>query len=145
MLRKIIEFSLLRRPMVLAVLFIFIVGGFIAFHQLNIEAYPDPSPPMAEIITQYPGQSAEEIERYVTIPVEIGMAGIPGLEHVRSISLYGLSSVKVQFSYDTDYYFALQQVLNRLNNLTLPNNVQPLFLRKALSERYSVINLSVRD
>src|SRR5207245_9227377 len=79
----------------------------------------------AEIITQYPGQSAEEIERYVTIPVEIGMAGIPGLEHVRSISLYGLSSVKVQFSYDTDYYFALQQVLNRLNNLTLPNNVQP--------------------
>jgi len=125
MLRKIIEFSLLRRPMVLAVLLIFIAGGFIAFHQLNIEAYPDPSPPMAEIITQYPGQSAEEIERYVTIPVEIGMAGIPGLEHVRSISLYGLSSVKVQFSYDTDYYFALQQVLNRLNNLTLPNNVQP--------------------
>ena len=125
MLRKIIEFSLLRRPMVLAVLFIFIAGGFIAFHRLNIEAYPDPSPPMAEIITQYPGQSAEEIERYVTIPVEIGMAGIPGLEHVRSISLYGLSSVKVQFSYDSDYYFALQQVLNRLNNLTLPNNIQP--------------------
>src|SRR5881296_238365 len=125
MLRKIIEFSLLRRPMVLAVLFIFIVGGFIAFHQLNIEAYPDPSPPMAEVITQYPGQSAEEIERYVTIPIEIGMAGIPGLEHVRSISLYGLSSVKVQFSYDTDYYFALQQVLNRLNNLTLPNSIQP--------------------
>jgi heavy metal efflux system protein len=125
MLRKIIEFSLLRRPMVLAVLFIFMAGGFIAFHRLNIEAYPDPSPPMAEIITQYPGQSAEEIERYITIPVEIGMAGIPGLEHVRSISLYGLSSVKVQFSYDTDYYFALQQVLNRLNNLTLPNNIQP--------------------
>ena len=125
MLRKVIEFSLLRRPMVLAVLFMFIAGGFVAFHHLNIEAYPDPSPPMAEIITQYPGQSAEEMERYVTIPIEIGMAGIPGLEHVRSISLYGLSSVKVQFSYDTDYYFALQQVQNRLNNLTLPNNIQP--------------------
>jgi cobalt-zinc-cadmium resistance protein CzcA len=125
MLRKLIEWSLMRRSMVLAVLVLFLGAGGAAFHRLNIEAYPDPSPPMMEIITQSPGQSAEEIERYITIPIEIAVAGLPGLQHVRSISLYGLSSVKVQFSYDTDYYFALQQVLNRLNTLTLPNNAQP--------------------
>lgn len=112
--------------MVLAVLLVFLGAGLIAFRRLNIEAYPDPSPPMMEIITQSPGQSAEEIERYVTIPIEIAVAGMPGLQYVRSVSLYGLSSVKVQFSYDTDYYFDLQQTLNRLNTLpSLPNNAQP--------------------
>jgi heavy metal efflux system protein len=125
MLRKLIEWSLTRRSMVLAVLGLFLGAGMVAFHRLNIEAYPDPSPPMVEIISQSPGRSAEEIERYITIPIEIAVAGLPGLQHVRSISLYGLSSVKVQFAYDTDYYFALQQVLNRINTLTLPNNVQP--------------------
>ncbi|MGH9823316.1 MAG: efflux RND transporter permease subunit, partial [Blastocatellia bacterium] len=113
MLRGLIEFSLARRSMVLAILILFVGTGLVAFHRLNIEAYPDPSPPMMEIITQSPGQSAEEIERYITIPVEIAMAGMPGLEHVRSISLYGLSDVKVQFSYESDDSFALQQVLNR--------------------------------
>jgi cobalt-zinc-cadmium resistance protein CzcA len=97
----------------------------VAFHQLNIEAYPDPSPPMMEILTQVPGQSAEEIERYITIPIEVAVAGMPGLQYVRSISLYGLSSVKVQFAYGTDYYFDLQQTLNRLGTVTLPNNAQP--------------------
>jgi cobalt-zinc-cadmium resistance protein CzcA len=125
MLKKVIEFCLIRRSMVLAVVVFFLAAGFVAFHRLNIEAYPDPSPPMMEVITQSPGQSAEEVERYITIPIEIAVAGLPGLQHVRSISLYGLSSVKVQFSYDTDYYFALQQVLNRLNTLNLPNNAQP--------------------
>ena len=125
MLRKVIEFALVRRAMVLAVLLLFLGAGAVAFHRLNIEAYPDPSPPMVEIITQSPGQSAEEIERYITTPIEIAVAGLPCLQHVRSISLYGLSSIKVQFAYDTDYYFALQQVINRLNMLTLPNNVQP--------------------
>jgi cobalt-zinc-cadmium resistance protein CzcA len=125
MLNKAVEFCLMRRSMVLAVVVFFLAAGFVAFHRLNIEAYPDPSPPMMEVITQSPGQSAEEVERYITIPIEIAMAGLPGLQHVRSISLYGLSSVKVQFSYDTDYYFALQQVLNRLNTLNLPNNAQP--------------------
>ncbi len=112
--------------MVVGVLLVFLGSGVVAFRRLNIEAYPDPSPPMMEIITQNPGQSAEEIERYITVPIEIAVAGMPGLQYVRSISLYGLSSVKVQFAYDTDYYFALQQTLNRLNALTsLPNNVQP--------------------
>jgi len=126
MLKKIIDFSLRRRTMVLAILILFLAAGLFAFYRLNIEAYPDPSPPMMEIITQSPGQSAEEIERYITIPIEIAMAGMPGLQHVRSISLYGLSDVKVQFAYDSDYYFSLQQVLNRLSTLTLPGGVQPV-------------------
>ena len=112
--------------MVVAALIFFLAGGIVAYRRLNIEAYPDPSPPQMEIITQVAGQSAEEIERYITIPIEIAMAGMPGLEHVRSISLYGLSDIKVQFSYSSDYYFAQQQVLNRLNTLQLPNNAQPL-------------------
>lgn len=126
MLKQVIAGALTRRTMVLAVLVLFLGAGVVAFQHLNIEAYPDPSPPMMEILTQSPGQSAEEMERYITIPIEIAVAGLPGLQHVRSISLYGLSSVKVQFAYDTDYYFDLQQVLNRLNALTLPNNVQPV-------------------
>ena len=127
MLKGILQFSLTRRPMILAVLLAFLAAGAWAFHQLNIEAYPDPSPPMMEIITQNPGQSAEEIERYITIPIEVGVAGMPGLRHVRSISLYGLSVVRVQFSYETDYQYALQQTLNRLAALpTLPNNAQPV-------------------
>ncbi len=125
MLKRIIEVSLARRAMVLAVLVFFLGAGAVAFHRLNIEAYPDPAAPMVEVIAQSPGQSAEEIERYITIPIEIAVAGLPGLQYVRSISLYGLSDVKVQFAYDTDYYFDLQQVLNRINALTLPNNVQP--------------------
>jgi heavy metal efflux system protein len=125
MLRRVIEVALVRRAMVLAVLVLFLAFGAVAFHWLNIEAYPDPAPPMVEIITQSPGQSAEEIERYITIPIEIAVAGLPSLQHVRSIALYGLSDVKVQFAHDTGYYFDLQQVLNRLNTLSLPNNVQP--------------------
>src|SRR6516165_2935289 len=105
-MKRIIEFALTRRSMVLIVLLIFLGAGILAFLRLNIEAYPDPSPPMMEIITQSPGQSAEEIERYITIPIEIAMAGMPGLQHVRSISLYGLSDVKVQFAYGSDYYFS---------------------------------------
>src|SRR5215471_4120959 len=123
--------------MVVAALIFFLAGGIVAYRRLNIEAYPDPSPPQMEIITQVAGQSAEEIERYITIPIEIAMAGMPGLEHVRSISLYGLSDVKVQFSYDSDYYFAQQQVLNRLNTLQLPNNAQPqLSPESAVGEVY---------
>jgi len=125
MLRKVIEVSLAQRTMVLAVLVCFLGAGAVAFHQLNIEAYPEPSPPMMEIITQNPGQSAEEIELYTTISIKIVVAGLPGLQYVRTTSLYGLSNVKVQFAYGTDYYFDLQQVLNRLNTLTLPNDVQP--------------------
>src|SRR5881394_2245354 len=102
------------------------VGGLIAFRQLNIEAYPDPTPPMVDIVTQSPGLSSEEIERYITIPIETQVAGIKNVRTIRTISLYGLSDVKLQFSFDFTYDEALQQVLNRLSQLApLPGNVQP--------------------
>lgn len=103
-----------------------LAGGLIAFKQLNIEAYPDPTPPMVDIVTQSPGLSAEEIERYITIPIETQVAGIKNLRTIRTISLYGLSDVKLQFSFDYTYDEALQQVLNRLSQLApLPGNVTP--------------------
>ncbi len=103
-----------------------IIGGLLAFRQLNIEAYPDPTPPMVDIVTQSPGLSSEEIERYITIPIETQVAGIKNLRTIRTISLYGLSDVKLQFSFDYTYEEALQQVLNRLSQLgPLPGNVQP--------------------
>ncbi len=79
-------------------------GGLYAYKQLDIEAYPNPVPPLVEIITQPDGWSAEEVERYVTIPLEIGLAGMPGLDHIRSQSLFGLSDVKCYFKWGTDYY-----------------------------------------
>src|SRR6201994_1537683 len=101
-------------------------GGLLAFRQLNIEAYPAPPPPMVDIVTQSPGLSAAEIERYITIPIETQVAGIKNLRTIRTISLYGLSDVKLQFSFDYTYDEALQQVLNRLSQLApLPGNVLP--------------------
>src|ERR1700754_5126054 len=103
-----------------------LVGGVFAFQHLNIEAYPDPTPPMVDIVTQSPGLSSEEIERYITIPIETQVAGIKNLRTIRTISLYGLSDVKLQFSFDYTYDEAQQQVLNRLSQLApLPGNVQP--------------------
>src|SRR5258708_2806945 len=103
-----------------------LIGGLIAFRQLNIEANPDPTPPMVDIVTQSPGLSAEEIERYITIPLEVQVAGIKNLNIIRTISLYGLSDVKLQFSFDFTYDQALQQVLNRLSQLApLLNSAQP--------------------
>lgn len=103
-----------------------LVGGLFAFRHLNIEAYPDPTPPMVDIVTQSPGLSSEEIERYITIPIETQVAGIKNLRTIRTISLYGLSDVKLQFSFDYTYDEALQQVLNRLAQLPpLPGSVQP--------------------
>src|ERR1017187_6022586 len=94
-----------------------IIGGLVAFQQLNIEAYPDPTPPMVDVVTQSPGLSAEEIERYITIPIEAQLAGLPQLQTIRTISLYGLSDVKLQFTFDFTYEQALQQALNRLSAL----------------------------
>ena len=125
-MRQIVAFSLQRRPLVILLFFTFIVVGLVAFTKLNIEAYPDPVPPQVVIITQNPGQSAEEIERYVSIPVEVAMAGLPNLTSVRSTSLFGLSDVRVQFNFNYTYDQALQQVLNRLGQLDgLPEGVQP--------------------
>jgi len=103
-----------------------LAAGLIAFSKLNIEAYPDPVPPLVDVITQSAGQSAEEIERYITTPLEVQLAGIPHLTAMRTISLFGLSDVKLQFTYDYSYQEAEQQVLNRLSQLpALPNGAQP--------------------
>jgi heavy metal efflux system protein len=115
-----------RRFLMVGLFAAIIIGGLVAFQQLNIEAYPDPTPPMVDIVTQSPGLSAEEIERYITIPLETQVAGIKNLSVIRTISLYGLSDVKLQFSFDFTYDQALQQVLNRLSQLApLLNNAQP--------------------
>src|SRR6266478_9021833 len=125
-MNAIIAFALRQRVlMVLLLLFMFGVG-IVSFLKLNIEAYPDPVPPLVDINTLNPGQSAEEIERYITIPIEIQMAGIRHVTAVRGISLFGLSDVKVQFTYAFTYDEAQQWVINRLSQLgPLPNGATP--------------------
>jgi len=123
---RLVAFAVNNRFMMVGLFAAVIIGGLVAFQQLNIEAYPDPTPPMVDVVTQSPGLSAEEIERYITIPLETQVAGIKNLKVIRTISLYGLSDVKLQFSFDYTYDQALQQVLNRLSQLApLLNNAQP--------------------
>ncbi|MGZ5835688.1 MAG: efflux RND transporter permease subunit [Xanthobacteraceae bacterium] len=126
MLRSLIAFCLSRRPMVLISFFAFLGLGYVAFMRLNIEAYPDPAPPIIEIIAQSPGQSPEEMERYVTVPIEIAVASTPGLKFIRSNTVYALSFIRLQFEYGRDYNFVRQQAINRLKDATLPNGVQPV-------------------
>ncbi|KRR01847.1 cytochrome C peroxidase [Bradyrhizobium jicamae] len=123
---RLVALAVNRRYLMVGMFVAVLVGGLIAFRQLNIEAYPDPTPPMVDIVTQSPGLSSEEIERYITIPIETQVAGIKNLRTIRTISLYGLSDVKLQFSFDYTYEEALQQVLNRLAQLPpLPGGAQP--------------------
>jgi cobalt-zinc-cadmium resistance protein CzcA len=125
-LKGLLTFGLTRRPIILLCLLVFIGGGLIAFAKLNIEAYPNPAPVILEITAQAPGQSAEEMERYYTIPMEVGLAATPGVDNIRSTSFYGLSFVRVTFKYGVDYYFARTQAAQSLQqNVNLPNNVQP--------------------
>src|SRR5262245_42252660 len=104
MLRNVIAFCLSRRPLVLISFAAFLGLGYAVFNALNIDAYPDPAPPIIEIIAQYPGQSPEEMERYVTIPIEIAIASTPGLKYLRSNTVYALSFIRLQFEYGRDYY-----------------------------------------
>jgi cobalt-zinc-cadmium resistance protein CzcA len=123
---RLVAIAVQRRYLMIGLFSAVLIGGLLAFHQLNIEAYPDPTPPMVDIVTQSPGLSAEEIERYITIPLETQVSGIRNSTVIRTISLYGLSDVKIQFTFDYTYDEALQQVLNRLAQLSpLPNNAQP--------------------
>jgi len=118
--------ALKQRILVFVVMLAVFGGGVVAFMKLNIEAYPDPVPPLVDIIVQSPGSSAEEMERSMTIPVEIQMAGIPNISAIRTISLFGLSDIKVQFTYDFTYQQAEQWVINRLSQLPpLPGGVTP--------------------
>ncbi|MBI5411414.1 MAG: efflux RND transporter permease subunit [Nitrospirae bacterium] len=125
MIPRIVEFALEQRVFVCALGLMLLFGGLYAFHTLDVVAYPDPSPPMVEVITQYPGWSAEEIERQISIPIEIGLTGMPGLTDIRSLSIFGLSDIKIYFDFNTKYFFDRQEVLNRLAMVTLPDNVQP--------------------
>src|SRR6202167_1390960 len=118
--------SLLRfRPLVIVALLAWLAAGTYMFLQLDIEAYPDPSPPLVEFITQNPSWSAEEMEQQVTVPVETALFGMPHLDGVRSITIFGLSDVKLYFAYGSDYYWDRQEALNRLQNLSLPGNLTP--------------------
>jgi len=125
-LRNVLRLSLTRRPLILLFLLVFAGAGLFAYSKLNIEAYPNPAPVILEITAQAPGLSAEEMERYYTVPMEVGLAATPGVESIRSTSFYGLSFVRVTFKYGVDYYFAYTQAaLNLQQNVNLPNNVQP--------------------
>ncbi|MGB8119274.1 MAG: CusA/CzcA family heavy metal efflux RND transporter [Pseudolabrys sp.] len=126
MLRSLMSFCLSRRPLALVAFIGFIAVGYVAFTTLNVEAYPDPAPPIIEIIAQYPGQSPEEVERYVTIPLEIAVASTPGLTYIRSNTVFALGFVRLQFEYGCDYNFVRQQVTNRLKDATLPPTVTPV-------------------
>ena len=119
-------YNLLRyRALMLVALCAWLVLGIFMFLRLDIEAYPDPSPPLVEVITQNPSWSAEEMERQVTVPVETVLFGMRDLEGVRSISIFGLSDIKMYFSYGSDYYWDRQEVLDRLQLVALPNGLSP--------------------
>jgi heavy metal efflux system protein len=118
--------TLLRFRNVVLIIFVASLAiGIFAFTRLDIEAYPDPSPPMVEFITQNPSWSAEEMEQQVTVPLETGLNGTPRLDQIRSISIFGLSDVKLYFTFDSDYFIDRQEALNRLQQVNLPNNLQP--------------------
>lgn len=124
-MRTVIQSLLRYRPLVIVALAVWVAGGAYMFSRLDIEAYPDPSPPLVEFITQNPSWSAEEMEQQVTVPVETALFGMPHLQQVRSISIFGLSDVKLYFDYDSDYYSDRQEALNRLQNLALPGGLSP--------------------
>ena len=133
--------SALRQRFLVAFLALVLVGaGIWSFSRLPVDAYPDLSPPMVEIITQWPGKAAEEVERLITVPIEVEMNGTPNTTVVRSISLYGLSDVIMTFEDGTDNYFARQQVFERIPDLSLPDgvtpSVAPLFSPSGLIYRY---------
>jgi heavy metal efflux system protein len=125
MIRRLVDFALSNRLLVLAFAIILFAGGAVAFHDLPIEAYPDVADNYVDVITQWPGISAEQIEQQVTIPLETAMGGIPEVVHLRSFSLFGLSDLKLIFDDGSDDAWNRERVLERLNQVTLPPGVTP--------------------
>src|SRR6516162_1723936 len=126
MVRALITWSLYNRFIVLLGTLGLIILGIYSAKNLNVEAYPDPTPPLVEVITQNPGASPEEMERLIGIPLETALNGMPGLKYLRSISLAGLTDIKCQFEYGTDYWAARQEVINRIGmGSGLPQGVNP--------------------
>jgi len=133
MLKGIIAFGLTRRAIILLGLLVFVAAGLIAFTKLNIEAYPNPAPVILEITAQAAGLSAEEMERYYTVPMEVGLYITPGVDNIRSTSFYGLSFVRVTFKYGVDYFFAFTQAQLMLQqNVSLPGNQSPVIQQSSL-------------
>src|SRR6202790_2333998 len=124
-MNPIVASSLRQGFLVILMTLVLIGAGSRSLDRLPVDAYPDLSPPMVELITQWPGHAAEEIERLITVPVERGMNGIPQMVTIRSISLYGLSDVIMTFENSTDKYFARQQAFNRIGDVTLPSGIAP--------------------
>jgi cobalt-zinc-cadmium resistance protein CzcA len=155
MIGKLIEFILRARLLVVTGAIALLIGGLFAFKQLNIEAYPDPAPPTIEVIAQNPGWSAEEMERQITVPLETGLNGMPGITDIRSVSLFGLTDIKCYFGFGTDYNFDRQEVLNRLQIVTLPSNIQPqispssavgeIYRYQLVGKGYSLMDLKVAE
>jgi cobalt-zinc-cadmium resistance protein CzcA len=139
-INKIVAGSLRQRFLIFFFAIVLIFGGAYSFRRLPVDAYPDLAPPQVDIVTQWEGHAAEEVERLITVPMEVEMNGIPNMTVIRSISLYGLSDVRLTFQHDTDSYFARQQAFERLSDVSLPSGVtpsiSPLFSPSGLIYRY---------
>jgi heavy metal efflux system protein len=144
MIGRIVSFALSQRFVIIMAALALMFWGAVSFRKLPIDAYPDLSPPHVEIITQWPGHAAEEVERLISIPLEVEMNGIPKIEALRSISLYGLSALEMNFEYETDPYFVREQAFERMANATLPDGitpgVSPLFSPSGLIYRYVLVS-----
>jgi heavy metal efflux system protein len=144
MIGRIVSFALSQRFVTIMAALALMFWGAVSFRKLPIDAYPDLSPPHVEIITQWPGHAAEEVERLISIPLEVEMNGIPKIEALRSISLYGLSALEMNFEYETDPYFVREQAFERMANATLPDGitpgVSPLFSPSGLIYRYVLVS-----
>src|SRR5439155_23640252 len=142
MIHRIVQAALGQRFLVVMLCAMILIAGLVSFHRMPVDAYPDLSPPLVEIITQWPGHAAEEVERLVRLPIEVEMNGSPRLEVMRSISLYGLSDVRLTFEEDTDSYFARQVIFERLSGAAIPAGVSPqlapLFSPSGLVYRYVI-------
>src|SRR6185503_14601630 len=125
MIHRVVKFALEQRFLVLVLVVVLIVAGAFSFSKMPVDAYPDLAPPMVDLITQWPGHAAEEVERLTTLPLELAMNGTPNLQVMRSISLYGLSDVILTFDEGTDGYFARQLAFERLPDASLPMGVAP--------------------
>src|SRR5580698_2697944 len=159
MIRRVVDFALNNRIMVLALALILFAAGIVSFKRLPIEAYPDVADNYVEIITQWPGISAEQVEQQVTIPLEIVMNGIPHVVHLRSFSLFGLSDLKLIFDDEEENAWNRERVLERLSQVTLPPGVTPqmgtdwspvgqvyFFTLKSSNPQYDVMDLkSIED
>jgi cobalt-zinc-cadmium resistance protein CzcA len=143
MFKNIIAFCLSRRAIIVLGLFLFAGAGFLAYERLNIEAYPNPTPVILEITAQVPGLSAEEMERYYTLPIETGLYTTPGIDVIRSTSFYGLSFIRVTFKYGVDFHFAYSQAAIALQqNVSLPGGISPTIQQSSTTGeifRYQVI------